>query len=185
MQLKQLVRYRLKEDSGALTVSAFFAGLSIFCIALYYIVLGDIGSLGAGKLILHVILPLIWLVAFVVLLKGVGLNIPFVYGCMGFVWCLFMAIWGGTILGTALGAIVYLLCGAALVAATMGLFPGKFIMATAFGVLVLIQIFWKDLADYIIPLKVKDYLPMLAHISGVAALSALCFGLEGKEVKRK
>lgn len=185
MQLKQMVRYRLKEGSAALTASAFFAGLSIFCIALYYIVLGDIGALGAGKLILDVILPLIWLVAFVVLLKGVGLNIPFVYGCMGFLWCLFMALWGGGILGLVLGWIVYLLCGAALVATTMGLFPGQYIMAAIFGALVLIQIFWRDIGDFIIPLKLKDYLPLLAHISGVAALSGLCFGLEGKEVKRK
>lgn len=185
MQLKQVVRYRIKQGSGAATASAFFAGFSIFCIALYYIVLGDIGSLGAGKLIMDVILPLVWLVSFVVLLKGVGLNMPFVYGCMGLLWCLFMAIWGGGILGSVFGAIVYLLCGAALVATTMGLFPGKYYVATAFGVLVLIQIFWKDLADFIIPLNIKGYLPLLAHTSGVAALSALCFSLEGREVKRK
>ena len=185
MKLKQMVRYRLDMQSGALTASAFFAGLSIFCIALYYIVLGDIGALGAGKLIGSVILPLLWLVAFVVLLKGVGLNMPFVYGVMGAVWCLFMVFWGGSILGSIFGGIVYILCGAALVATTMGLIPGKYYLAAAFGVLVLIQIFWHDIAAYIVPLKIKDYLPLLARISGVAALSGLCFGLEEIPMKKK
>lgn len=185
MQLKQLVRYRLNMHSGAVTASAFFAGLSIFCIAVYYIVLGDIGSLSTGKLIGSVILPLIWLVAYAVLLKGVGLNLPFVYGVMGAVWCLFMVFWGGSILGSVFGGIVYILCGAALVATTLGLIPGKYYLAAVFGVLALTQIFWHDLAAYIVPLKIKDYLPLLARISGVAALSGLCFGLEGKAVKRK
>ncbi len=185
MQLKQLVRYRLDLHSGAVTASAFFAGLSIFCIALCYIVLGDIGSLGAGTLIGSVILPLLWLIGYVVLLKGVGLNMPFVYGVMGAVWCLFMVFWGGTILGSIFGAIVYILCGAALVATTMGLIPGKYYLAAAFGVLVLIQLFWHDIAAYIIPLKIKDYLPLLARISGVASLSGLCLGLEEIPLKKR
>ena len=185
MKLKQLVRYRLNLQSGALTASAFFAGLSIFCIALYYIVLGDFGALGAGKLIGSVILPLLWLIGYAVLVKGVGLNMPFVYGVMGAVWCMFMVFWGGTVLGSILGAIVYILCGAALVATTMGLIPGKFYLAAAFGVLALIQLFWHDLAAYIIPLKLQDYLPLLARISGVAALSGLCLGLEEIPLKKK
>lgn len=185
MELKQVVKYRLKPESGAATASAFFAGLSIFCIALYYIVLGDIASLGFGKLFGSVILPLIWLVSFIVLIKGIGLNIPFVYGCMGAVWCFFMIFFGGSIFGSIFGAIVYILCAAALVVTTMGLIPGKYYIATAFGVIALLQIFWKDLPAYIIPLKIEDYLPHLSHISGVAALSALCFSLEGKEVKAK
>ncbi len=183
MQLKQVVRYRLKMDSGAVTASAFFAGLSIFCIALFYIGLGDISAMGSGQLILHVVVPMLWLVGYVVLLKGVGLNMPFVYGCMGAVWCLLMVIWGGGMFGTVLGAVVYILCAGVLMATTMGLFPGQYIAAALFGAVCLIQIFWRDLAAYIIPLKFKEYLPLLAQISGVAALSALCLGLEGKRVK--
>lgn len=185
MQLKEIVRYRLDLRSGALTASAFFAGLSIFCIALYYVVFGDLSALGAGKLIGSVILPLIWLIAFAVLLKGVGLNIPFVYGVMGALWCIFMVFWGGTILGSVFGAIVYILCGAALVATTMGLIPGKYYLAAVFGLLALLQLFWHDLAAYIIPLKLRDYLPLLARISGVAALSGLCLGLEEIPLKKK
>ncbi len=185
MQLKQMVRYRLKMDGGAVTASAFFAGLSIFCIALFYIVLGDIKALGSGKLILRVILPLVWLTAYVVLLKGLGLNMPFVYGCMGAVWCLLMVFWGGGMFGTVLGAVVYILCGGLLLATTMGLFPGQYIAAAVLGAVVLVQIFWHDLAAYIIALKLKDYLPVLAQISGIAALSALCFGLDGKPVRRR
>lgn len=185
MQLKHVVRYRLDLKSGAVTASAFFAGLSIFCIALYYIVLTDIAALGALRLIGEVILPLIWLVGFVVLLKGVGLNMPFVYGIMGAVWCLFMVFWGGTVLGNVLGGIVYVLCGAALVATVMGLIPGKYVLAAVFGVLVLVQLFWHDIAVYIVGLMLKEYLPLLSHISGVAALSALCLGLEEVPFKKK
>ena len=185
MELKQVVKYRLKLDSAAATAAAFFAGLSIFCIALRYIVLGDIASLGFGKLFGSVILPLIWLAGFVVLLKGIRLNMPFVYGCMGAVWCIFMIFFGGSFFGSVFGAIIYILCAAALVATTMGIIPGKYYIATLLGVIVLLQIFWKDLAAYIIPLKLKDYLPHLSHISGVAALSALSFSLEGKQISSK
>ncbi len=187
MQLKQLVRYRMKMDSGFLTASAFFCGLSIFCTALYYFVLSDVSKIPGGAMVLHVILPMVWCVAYAVLLKGIRLNIPLVYGGMGALYCIFMIIWGfqnPTVLGSVLGLVVFLLCALAFVATTMGLVPGKYYLATVLGAVVLMQIFWKDLTAYIMPLKIKEYLPVLARTSGVATLSLMCFGMQGRPVRR-
>lgn len=188
MELKQMVRYRIDPDSGWITASSLFAGLSIFAIALYFFVLTDISELGAGGLIVQVVIPLIWLVAYVVIAKGLRMNNPLVYGGMGAVYCLMMMIWGfqtPTILGSVFGAIFYLLAAAAMVAVTMGLFPGSYYLAAVLGAVVLMQVFWHDLSTYIISLKFKDYLPLLSRISGVAALSMMCFGLRGRPLRRK
>ncbi len=187
MQIKQMVRYRIRHDSGWMTAAAFFAGLSIFAIALYYFALCDISAISVGTWILHVILPLLWYVAFAVLLKVVRLDMPIVYCGMAAIYCLLMMIWGfqyPTILGGILGLIFFLLCAGALVVTALGILPGKYYLATAFGAVVLMQIFWRDLSQFILPLKLKEYLPYLARISGVASLSLLCFGMKGRPVKK-
>ncbi len=188
MKLKQMVRYRMKLGSGWLTASLACAGFAVFCIALYYFALTDIAAVKTGELVLQVILPMLWLVAYMVVLKGVQLNIPLVYGGMGALYCILMIIWGfqqPTILGAAGGTVFYLLAAAALVATTMGLIPGKYFLATAFGAVVLMQLFWHDLDVYVLPLAFKAYLPSLFKVSGVAALSFLCFGMEGRPVQGK
>ncbi len=183
MKLKQMVKYRMKMGSSWLTASAACAGVAIFCIALYYFALTDFTALTTGQLILQVILPMLWLVGYVVVLKGIQLNLPLLYGGMGAVYCVLMIIWGfqqPTILGSVGGMVFFGLAGAALVATTMGIIPGKYFIATAFGAVVLMQIFWNDLAVYIMPLAFQAYLPSLSRISGVAALCFLCFGMQGR-----
>ncbi len=188
MQIKPLVRYRMKTDSGWLTASAFFCGVSFFAIALYYFFLGDPAGLSEKTMVLHIILPLAWIAVFSGLLVGIRLNVPLVYGILGVIYCVLMCIWGFStplFLGKIPGMLVFILCAAGFLVTTTGLLPGKFYLGTALGAIFLMQVFWNDLTVFVLPLKFKEYLPYLARISGVAALSMMCFGMKGEAINRK
>ena len=86
MKRKPSVTYRLRFDSPWMTASAFFAGLGIFLGTLYYLCFTEGWSF--GSLLLPLVLPALLLATHGVLLKGLRLDFPVVYGGLAAVYFL-------------------------------------------------------------------------------------------------
>ena len=186
MKFERTHRYSVDFESGWITAAAFFAGIGILCRVLFYFVLSDISLTGAGEMTFSLILPMLWLLGYVAILRGMRLNNAFVFGIFAAIYCLLMIIWAfqfGTALKGILSLVWYLILGGGFMISVMGYFDGKYYLAAAFGLSFVLQTLIVDLNRFIVPLDFKGYLPQLAMISGVASLAFFCLALRKKNLK--
>lgn len=124
MKWKPSVTYRLRFDSPWMTASAFFAGLGIFLGTLYYLCFTEGWTF--GSLLLPLVLPALLLAAHGVLLKGLRLDFPVVYGGLAAVYFL-VALPGSTGEWGIFLWILLLLGALVLTVTALGYLPTRFV----------------------------------------------------------
>lgn len=158
-------------DSRNVVYAATLMGASFFMRSVFYFGLSRLEELGAGELLLSMILPMLLELGFLILLRGVRLNVPNVYSSMGAVYCLLLLLQSfghGSILRTILEIVIYLACAALLVLVGMKLMKNE-LAAIAFFAAALVRILF-DLGPYIFKFRLIALLPEAAAISGLLAL---------------
>ena len=124
----KLIRYRMDPKGKAAENAAGLMGIGMFLRIVYFFALTRLESAGAFLLIFGLILPLIAEVAFIVMIKGLRLNNPWLYAIVGAFLCLVLLVLGfqyGNVLRLVLAILLYLAGGGALVAMVMGFLPNK------------------------------------------------------------
>ncbi len=124
MKLKQVVRYRLDFDARAVTTSSVLMALAFFLQAVYFFGFADLRHIGFFAIAFQLILPMLVEIAWLVLLRGVRLNAPGLFGILGAVLCaliMVQTVVTGEILGAIFSVPTLLLAGLLVLAVTGGM----------------------------------------------------------------
>lgn len=172
--------YHMDFEGKWLGSAAVLMGIAFFLRVVYYFGFMPIQTVGIGELILFLILPLVLETGFIVLLHGVRLNMPLVYGVMGALYCgllIAQSLQYGDILRMVLDIIAYLLCGGLLVVVSLGLLSkGIAVLASLATAAVRLMVF--DLKPYLLELELVAFLPEAAAICAIVALGYLAMGMK-------
>jgi hypothetical protein len=142
---------------------------------------------GAWSLIVFLILPALLEIGYMVMVRGMKLDMLKVYGIMGAVCCLLLmlqAFTAGGVLRIILAIPAYLLCGAAVFGVCWG-YLHKSLGITVLAVVAGLRFFVFDVMDYILPLRIIPFIREAAGICVLAAMICLLAGLEEKRRRRK
>ena len=141
------IRYRMDPKGKAADTAAGLMGIGMFLRIVYFFALTRLESVGAFMLIFGLILPLIAEVGFIVMLKGLRLNNPWLYAATGAALCIVLLVLSfqySSVLRLVLAILMYLVCGGGLIAMVMGFLPNKAVkwgfIAVAAGRLVFFNI---------------------------------------------
>ena len=124
----KLIRYRMDPKSKAADTATGLMGIGMFLRIVYFFALTRLESVGAFMLVFGLFLPLIAEVAFIVMMKGLRVNNPWLYAFVGALLCLVLLVLGfryGSVLRLILAILIYLACGGGLVAMVMGFLPNQ------------------------------------------------------------
>lgn len=175
-------KYRMDCDGKHHLGATALMGGAFFLRAAYYFGFTRPETVGVWNLIVFLILPMLLEAAFMVMIRGVKLNLPGVYGIMGAVYCLLLILQSfqlGSVLRMILAIIGYLICGAALVGVGWGLLS-KSLGVTVLLVVLVVRFFAFDLS-YILNLRVIGFIREAAGLCGILAMVFLCGGLTEKK----
>ncbi|MBQ8621187.1 MAG: hypothetical protein IJ422_02610 [Oscillospiraceae bacterium] len=117
------MRWRMKMDGKWLSASAAFGGVAFFLRALYFFGFMNLADVGIARILFQLALPMIVLVGYFVLLRGLRFSNPEIYSFIAAGYCLLTMIgcfFSGSILRIILGCIWYLICGGLFVITGLG-----------------------------------------------------------------
>jgi len=184
MNISQMirVRYRIQFDTKWVSYSSFFAGLAAFLLCVFFFGFKNLTELNGGYLFVSLWMPLFICAVYGVLIRGIQAQNTVPYGVMGVLYCIYMVIFafsgGGQ--NPVLAVIWYVLTACVLMAAVLGVFPGKALVVIMFlapVVLGLLTADWAEIAES----NYVEMLPKAAALCGLLAFSGL--GLCMKPVK--
>lgn len=182
MVRKRTHDYRMDFESRQHFAAAALMGGAFFLRAVYYFGLIRPETVGAWNLTLFLVLPMLVEVAFMVLLRGVRLNAPGIYGILGTVYCLLLILQSfqsGNVLRIVLSIIGYLVCAASLLTATGGLLS-RGMASTALFLTVTVRFLAFDLSGYIFSFRIVSFIQEAAALCGLLSLCCLSLGLKEK-----
>lgn len=182
MALKQTYRYRMDFDSKQHVAAAALMGCAFFLRIAYFFGFTRPESAGVWNLIVLLILPMLMEVAYMVMIRGIKLDLPNIYGIMGAGYCLLLLLQSfscGNVLRIILAVVGYVLCGAAMLGIGWGM------LSKSLTVLVLIVTFAVrflvfDLGGYIFSFRLIEFILEAAALCGILGLACLSGGLKDK-----
>ena len=180
MANKKTLHYKMDFENSKLWVAAAMMGASFFLRVAYFFGFTRLEDVGAWNLLAFLILPVVVELAFMVLLRGIRLNAPGVYGILGAAYCflqLLQSFQYGDVLRTVLAVVAYIGCGALLFITAGGMLKKGFAVA-ALIVTALVRLLAFDLSAYILKLRLISFLPEAAAICGLLALGYVAWGLK-------
>ena len=180
----KLHKYHMDLEGKFHVGAAALMGASFFLRAAYYFGFTRPEDAGVWSLLVFLIFPMLLEAAFMVMLRGVSLDLPGVYGIMGAVYCALMILQSfqlGGILRVLLAIVGFVICGGALVGVGWGVLS-KSLGVTALLVTFFVRLLAFDLG-YLLRLRLVAFIREAAGLCAVLALAFLCAGLV--ERKRK
>lgn len=174
-------KYRMDADGKFHMATTSLMGLSFFLRAAYYFGFTRPENAGFFELLMVLILPMLMEIGFMVMIRGLKLNLPGIYGIMGAVLCALLLMQSfivGGILRIILAIIGYLACGAALVGVGWGLLS-KSLGVTVLAVTFAVRLLAFDLR-YLFSLRLVAFMRETAGLCVILALAFFCAGLYEK-----
>jgi hypothetical protein len=153
-------------------------GLSFFLRVAYYFGFTRLEQTGGFELAMLMIVPMVLEIGFMVMIRGLKLNLPGIYGIMGAVFCAILIVQSfcvGGVLRIVLSFIGYLACGAALVGVGWGLLS-KSLGVCVLGLTFVVRLLAFDL-KYLLKLRLIVFMREAAGLCVILALAFLCAGL--------
>lgn len=185
--MKRKTTYNYSMDFGGRShfAAAAFMGGAFFLRAVYYFGFTRPETVGVWNLIIFLILPLLLEAAFMVMIRGLRLNMPGIYGIMGAVYCLLFLLQSfhsGSILRIVLAVIAYLACAAVVWGTGAGLLSKSLALAVL-SVTLGVRFLVFDLSGYIFSLRIVAFILEAAALCGLIGLVCLCVGLTDRKRK--
>lgn len=183
--MKKTYRYSMDFDGRAHFAAAAFMGGAFFLRIVYYLGFTRPEAVGVWNLIIFLILPVLLEAAFMVMIRGMRLNLPGVYGIMGAVYCLIFLLQSfqsGSVLRIILSVIAYLACAAVVLGTGAEMLSKSLavaVLVVTFGVRFLVF----DLSGYIFSLRIIAFIREAAALCGLIGLVCLNVGLAEKKKK--
>lgn len=187
MQLTRFVQYRVDFKKPWAQYSAVLMGIFIFFRAVWYFAGAAPSGVAKGELWLHMILPLVLGTVYIVLLRGVQLNQPIVYGIIGTVFCsLMMALNFQYPLGflVILTVLFYGLAALVLLATVLGFLTNRLYLLGIFAVLTVLQYFVSGVGGYLANISLSNAAMLLREASNLfvaASFSVFAASLVGRK----
>ena len=180
LKFKKNMSCRLAARGKWGNLAAAWMGLSFFLRMVWYFGLMNFNDLGAGEIVLRVVLPLVISIAFILMLKIKAFSLPLAAGILSVVYavsyfCCETMNFGGVLSGIALLATAGLI-----LAAVLGYVPERKWLIWAALITAAIRLLLVDLLGYILPLseiRLFAYIPMASNGCGLIAICYLCSAL--------
>lgn len=182
---QKLKRYHTDFDSKGVSACAALMGVAFFLRVVYYFGFSRTETVGIGELLMMLIFPMVLEAVFMIVLRGVRLDAPGLYGILSAVYCVLLILQSlqyGSVLRMILAIIAYVVCGGIFLAVTAGLLS-KEISVTLFFLTAVVR-FCFVLKPYILSLHLVAFLPEAAGLCVVVALGCLASGLRLGKVKK-
>lgn len=178
--------YHMEPEGKGIRACACFMGLAFFLRVVYYFGFTRTESVGFGVLLLMLVVPMVLEAAFMILLRGVKLDAPGLYGILVAAYCVLLIMQGlqyGNLLRMIFAIVAYLVCGGIFLAVTAGLLSRE-IAVTLFFVTACVR-FLFVLGPYILSMRLIAFLPEAAGLSAVVALGCLACGLKPVDGRKR
>lgn len=175
-------KYQMDPDGKFHLATTALMGLSFFLRAAYYFGFTRPENAGGFELLMLLILPMLLEIGFMVMIRGLKLNLPGIYGIMGATFCAILLIQSfcvGGVLRIILAILAYMICGAALVGVGWGLLS-KSLGVTVLGLTFAIRLLAFDL-KYLLGLRLVVFMREVAGLCAILALAFLCAGFFEKD----
>lgn len=168
MKLKTFNHFTVDPTGKIGQYSSIFIGISMFARVLHYYLFRDLASCSAAEAVFSLILPLVFSVSWLLIIRVIPLRQPLIFGAIATLMLLSLAVEGffsETILFAVLGLIWYLISAAALIVAILGILPRRILIFAAcvipailWTVIALVTYvfsgnFWQGLLDYAVVLQ--------------------------------
>lgn len=185
MARKLTYRYHMEPDSRSHVAFSAFMGGAFFLRAAYYFGFSRPEEAGFWSLLIFLILPALLECGYMVMVRGLRLDLPGVYGIMGaayFALMLLQSFQTGGVLRIVLAIPAYLCCAAAMVGIGWGLLSKS--LANAVLVITLaVRVLAFDLSGYVLKFRVIPFIREAAALCGIIGM--ICFITGLKDKKRK
>ncbi len=171
--MKRIVQYKLNFESKWLTASSVLMGAAFFVQALYFLGVTALQGMGAGRLLLYMVFPMLLEALWCVLMRGIRLNTPAVYGILGAGVCVLLLVqcfFYGSVLRTVLGVAAYLIAAFALLAIIYGFVSCPLLGTAVFGTIALVRVLVFDTGRY---LAARDWSGFLQELPALCLLGAI------------
>ena len=185
MARKLTYKYHMDFESKQHLAAPALMGGAFFLRTVYYFGFTRPENAGVWNLLIFLILPMALEAAFMVMLRGIRLDLPGVYGIMGAVYCVLLLLQcfqSGDLLRIILGSLAYLCCGAAVVGSGWGLLSKSLTLAVLI-VTVAVRFFVFDLSGYVFKLRLIPFIREAAAVCGLLALVFLIAGMKDRKNK--
>lgn len=177
----KLHKYHMDPEGKYHVGTAALMGAAFFLRCAYYFGFTRPESAGAWNLLVFLILPMLLEAAFMVMLRGMKMDLPSVYGIMGAVYCgllILQSFQVGGFLRIVLAILGFVICGGALVGVGWGLLS-KSLAVTALLVTFGVRLLAFDLG-LLLRLRLVAFMRQAAGLCAILALAFLCAGLMEK-----
>ena len=175
-------KYRMDPDGKYHLATTALMGLSFFLRVAYYFGFTRLEQTGGFELAMLMIVPMVLEIGFMVMIRGLKLNLPGIYGIMGAVFCAVLIVQSfcvGGVLRIVLSFIAYLVCGAALVGVGWGLLS-KSLGVCVLGLTFVVRLLAFDL-KYLLKLRLFVFMRESSRLCVILSLAFLCAGLFEKD----
>ncbi len=172
MKLKQVVRYRLNFEGEWVTTSCVFMALAFFLQAVYFFGFANLRQIGFFAIVFQMILPMLLELAWLVLLRGIQLNAPGIYGILAAVLCVLVmvqTVFTGALLAAILSVPALLIAGLLVLAVTGGMVGRRYVGVCGCVLVLVLRVLFGGLSLL---------LPELAVLCGISAVMTLLGALE-------
>lgn len=183
----KLYRNNMDCDGKAHVFFTALMGAAFFLRMAFYFGFTRPEEAGAWSLIVFLILPALLEIGYMVMVRGLKMDMLKIYGIMGAACCLLLMLQAFTVGGLArilLAIPAYLLCGAAVYGVCWG-YLHKSLGITVLVVIAGIRLFIFDLTDYILTLRIIPFIREAAGVCVLVALICLLAGLKEKKRRKK
>ena len=181
--MKKTYRYSMDFDGRAHFAAAAFMGGAFFLRIVYYLGFTRPEAVGAWNLLIFLILPVLLEAAYMVMIRGLRMDLPGVYGIMGAAYCLLLLLQSfqsGNVLQIILSIIAYLACAAAVLGTGAGMLSKSLVVAVLV-VTFCVRLLVFDLSGYILSFRLIAFIREAAALCGLLGLICLNVGLVDKK----
>ena len=172
------------DGTGHFAAEALMGG-AFFLRIVYYLGFTRPETAGVWNLLVFLILPLLVEAAFMVMIRGLRLNLPGTYGIMGAVYCMLFLLQcfdSGNVVRIVLSIIAYLACGAVVFGTGAGLLNKNLTVAVLL-ITFCVRFLIFDISGYILSLRVVAFILEAAGLCGILGVVCLNAGLLDKKRK--
>lgn len=187
LDLRVLVRYRVGFSTKWAAYSTVFAGLSFFLLTFYYFGVQNLLDCSFGEILFSMLLPMVILVCFVVMIRGIHFTVTPIYGILGALYCLSMIIHTfsyDNILHAIFAMLWYVLTALICLATTGGYIANRAYMSIVFILPAVYRLVFTDLGRYILRLDVLGFIPEASVLCGLMMFGLFALAIEAVPLKR-
>lgn len=181
MSLTKSARCHIRMQSRWASASAVCMGISVFLRTVYYFGLINLRDLGGFELAMEVILPMLIAASYLIMIKGLQLNSPILFGGLIGVYAANYLLLMNTNVTGIIGGVLLVVTAVLFIVTGLGYIPFRIPVVSAAVVLVLFRFFAIDLNGYILPLAgfhPVAYLPEASNLLGFLAVALMAPALQ-------